>query len=88
MSSAADREGDDEHGRRRLQRFPKNRAMRPGRLGAVLFNDDVGRRLRSIGSAIGERLRRRQVLTGAERCPEREARPHPDGLGAVGSVRS
>jgi hypothetical protein len=66
----------------------KNRAMRPGRLGAVLFNDDVGSKaVRSIGSAIGERPSTAApvVLTCAEAVPLSAGRSTAFGLG-LGAV--
>src|SRR6478735_6746496 len=71
----------------------KNRAMRPGRLGAALFNDDVGSKgARSSGSAIGERPSTAApgVLTGAGMVPRSAVRSTASGPGPTpwGLVRS
>ena len=70
----------------------KNRAMRPGRLGAALFNDDAGSKdTRSIGSAIGERPSTAPgVLTGAGAVRRSAERSTASGLGSApwGLVRS
>ena len=70
----------------------KNRAMRPGRLGAARFNDDAGSKdTPSSGSAIGERPSTAPgMLTGAEAVRRSAKGSSASGSGSApwGSVRS